>query len=123
MIALMLEGAEEDLEAAFNYYEVRRSGLGGELVDEFRRAVSQILEFPGAWQALDETYRRCRLHRFPYGGGVSGGPAGRESDHRRCGAPEPGTRMVVDARSPIIVMFTPARGSIERKPAGGGSLT
>src|SRR6266700_5975762 len=67
MIALMLEGAEEDLEAAFNYYEVRRSGLGGELVDEFRRAVSQILEFPGAWQALDETYRRCRLHRFPYG--------------------------------------------------------
>jgi plasmid stabilization system protein ParE len=67
MIALMLEGAEEDLEAAFNYYEVRRQGLGVDLVEEFRRAVTRILEFPGAWQALDETYRRYRLHRFPYG--------------------------------------------------------
>jgi plasmid stabilization system protein ParE len=65
--AIILDEAEDDLEFAFNYYEQQRSGLGGEMVDEFRRATQRILEHPNAWQSLDTTYRRCRFHRFPYG--------------------------------------------------------
>ena len=67
MTAVILREAEGDLEAAFDYYERQRSGLGAELVVEFRRAVDCILEHPNAWQALDNIYRRCGFHRFPYG--------------------------------------------------------
>jgi plasmid stabilization system protein ParE len=63
----ILSEAEEDLERAFDYYQAQRHGLGVEMVEEFRRAVTRIVEHPAAWQALDATYRRCRLHRFPYG--------------------------------------------------------
>jgi len=67
MIAQILDEAEDDLENAFKYYESHRSGLGGDLVEEFRQGLRRILEFPRAWQRLDRTYRRYRLHRFPYG--------------------------------------------------------
>ena len=67
MIATILDDAEEDLEQAFEYYESERPGLGAEMLHEFRRGVDRILEFPSGWQRLDETYRRYRLHRFPYG--------------------------------------------------------
>ena len=26
-----------------------------------------MVKHPHAWQPLDDTYRRCRLHTFPYG--------------------------------------------------------
>jgi plasmid stabilization system protein ParE len=67
MNTLILAEAEEDLERAFDYYNSRAGGLGQQFIDEFRRALELILEYPAAWQPLDATYRRCRLHRFPYG--------------------------------------------------------
>ena len=67
MTAEMTGLAEEDLEEAFDHYEALRAGLGVAFVTEFRRAVDLILSYPGAWQAMDAVYRRCRLHRFPYG--------------------------------------------------------
>jgi plasmid stabilization system protein ParE len=67
MKAKILPLAEDDLEQAFDYYNLLRQGLGRELVEEFRRGVDRILEQPAAWQPLDDTYRRYRLHRFPYG--------------------------------------------------------
>jgi len=67
MTARILSEAENDLERAFDYYQSQRHGLGVEFLDEFRRSVECILEHPGAWQPLDATYRRYRLHRFPYG--------------------------------------------------------
>jgi plasmid stabilization system protein ParE len=65
--AIILQQAEDELEAAFEYFEEKREGLGAEMLNEFRRGVDQIITYPNAWQALDDTYRRCRLHRFPYG--------------------------------------------------------
>jgi toxin ParE1/3/4 len=67
MIAKVLDEAESDLETAFRYYELARRGLGVEMLNEFRSGIEQILLHPQAWQPLDETYRRYRLHRFPYG--------------------------------------------------------
>jgi toxin ParE2 len=63
----MLDEAASDLERAFDHYQQQRVGLGIELIEEFRRSVDLMLAHPRAWQPLDETYRRCRLHRFPYG--------------------------------------------------------
>jgi plasmid stabilization system protein ParE len=67
VIATILDDAEDDLERAFDYYQQRQAGLGADLVEEFRRGVDLILAHPHGWQPLDETYRRYRLHRFPYG--------------------------------------------------------
>jgi plasmid stabilization system protein ParE len=67
VIAIILDEAEADLERAFDHYQQQRRGLGAELVEEFRRSLDLILRHPNAWQPLDEIYRRCRFHRFPYG--------------------------------------------------------
>lgn len=63
----MLGQAEDDLAEAFDYYQDARQGLGVEFIEEFRRAVDRILQFPFGWAPLDDVYRRCRLNRFPYG--------------------------------------------------------
>ena len=67
MITRMLAQAEVELERAFDHYQIQREGLGLELLDEFRRGVESVLQYPAAWQRLDDIYRRYRLHRFPYG--------------------------------------------------------
>src|SRR4051812_33451870 len=67
MTVLLLEPAEENLEEIFDYYETRRPGWGDVLLTEFRRAVDRILQFPHGWHPLNDNYRRCELHRFPYG--------------------------------------------------------
>lgn len=67
MTTLILPEAEDDLERVFDYYQAQRRGLGFEMVEEFGRGVECILEHPDVWHPLDATYRRYRLHRFPYG--------------------------------------------------------
>lgn len=47
------------------YYELPRVGLGGEFRDAVRDAVNRIKVFPVDWWPLDETIRRCQIHRFP----------------------------------------------------------
>ncbi len=48
-------------------YQSQRQGLGLEMIEDFRRGIDLILEYPSAWHSLDDTFRRYRLHRFPYG--------------------------------------------------------
>lgn len=67
MTAIVFAEAEADLEEAFDFYQKRQRDLGLEFLDEFRRGVARILANPNAWQTLTDTYRRYRLHRFPYG--------------------------------------------------------
>ena len=67
MTVRLAEAAGQDLEEAFDYYQAVRAGLGVELLHEFRRGIDRVIEFPGAWQPMDDVYRRYRLHRFPYG--------------------------------------------------------
>jgi plasmid stabilization system protein ParE len=67
MTVILLPGAEEDMDEAFGYYESRHRGLGDDFLEAFCRAVDRILQFPHGWHPMDETYRRCQLHRFPYG--------------------------------------------------------
>jgi toxin ParE1/3/4 len=67
MTAIILADAEDDLEHAFDYYFAIRRELALNFLDQYRHGVNRALEHPGAWQSLDDTYRRYRLHRFPYG--------------------------------------------------------
>ncbi|WP_456450548.1 type II toxin-antitoxin system RelE/ParE family toxin [Hydrogenimonas sp.] len=59
--------AAAELEAAADYYESCRPGLGDEFLDEVERALDLMLRFPDAWQKLDDGIRRVLTHRFPFG--------------------------------------------------------
>ncbi len=63
--------AEADIEAAMEWYEDRRVGLGFEFLVAFREATRKITETPLAfskYELLPNTrdFRRYRLRRFPY---------------------------------------------------------
>jgi plasmid stabilization system protein ParE len=60
--------AAAELDEAVNYYNQQAPGLGRELADEVRGAVSRIQDRPEAWTLLsNDGIRRCVTHRFPYG--------------------------------------------------------
>ena len=59
--------AEQDLEEAIAYYNVRRPGLGDEFAVAVAAGVERISEAPRSWQPLGPRTRRYRLVRFPYG--------------------------------------------------------
>jgi toxin ParE1/3/4 len=59
--------AEAELRETLDYYESRRSGLGGEFRREFEAALERVRENPQLYAAEDDTgVRYCPLHRFPY---------------------------------------------------------
>ena len=59
--------ALRDIEEAFEWYEYLRAGLGEELLDEIRVAVSLVVEHPRAYPVLRPQTRRALLKKFPYG--------------------------------------------------------
>ena len=64
----LLPRAEVELAAAMDWYEERREGLGGELLELARESFERILEAPHqlpSWVG-DRAYRRLVLERFPY---------------------------------------------------------
>jgi plasmid stabilization system protein ParE len=62
-----LPPARAELHAAARYYEQCVPGLGFEFLLEIRAAIRRMIDFPEAWQILDDRIRRCRTHTFPYG--------------------------------------------------------
>lgn len=63
----LLSIAESELAVAADYYETQASGLGEEFLSEALQAIGRIRSNPEAWCPISEKFRRCRLHRFPYG--------------------------------------------------------
>jgi hypothetical protein len=61
------EIAAQELADAVAWYDERDRLLGDAFMDEFKKAVARIRDFPQAWQQLSPRSRRCRLARFPYG--------------------------------------------------------
>ena len=55
-----------DVEAAFEWYENERPGLGVEFLDELRAAYNRIADGPLKYQELRGGIRRALLRRFPY---------------------------------------------------------
>lgn len=61
--------ATEEMNAAAEWYEVRRENLGIEFVGEVRQALATIASAPESWTLIpevDERVRRFQLRRFPY---------------------------------------------------------
>jgi plasmid stabilization system protein ParE len=58
--------ADVDVEAAFEWYENERQGLGLEFLDELRAAYNRIVDGPLKYQELRGGIRRALLRRFPY---------------------------------------------------------
>jgi len=59
--------AEIELNVAVDYYEEYEVGLGAEFAYEVHKTIQRVLEFPTAWQKIDEDIRRCLTNRFPFG--------------------------------------------------------
>jgi hypothetical protein len=62
-----LSAAEKELDEEIDYYNVQRSGLGFEFLDQVQSAINRIKQYPEAWQQLSQRTRRCLIKQFPYG--------------------------------------------------------
>jgi len=62
-----LAPAQAELDEAAAYYETQREGLGAQFIEEVKRAIQRILQYPDAWAPISRRTRRCRTNRFPYG--------------------------------------------------------
>jgi plasmid stabilization system protein ParE len=59
-------GAEADLREARDWYEIRRPGLGDDLLNEIKLAVDRLAENPGCRPVYYNDFRRLMIHRFPF---------------------------------------------------------
>ncbi len=59
--------AEKDVEAAFEWNEEKRRGLGNEFLDELEAAEKRIAKGPSAFPRKHRELRRCSTKRFKYG--------------------------------------------------------
>jgi plasmid stabilization system protein ParE len=58
--------AAADLEAAADWYEARRTGLGGEFLRTVRGLLAGIARAPLEYPVARGEVRRARVRRFPY---------------------------------------------------------
>lgn len=57
---------DQDVEAAFHWYNNERVGLGLEFLDELRATYRRVVEGPLKYLELRSGIRRALLRRFPY---------------------------------------------------------
>ena len=57
---------EDDLYAAYCWYEEKSAGLGEEFLRIFYSSISSVKGHPFAWQVAHRDFRRYLLNRFPY---------------------------------------------------------
>jgi toxin ParE1/3/4 len=58
--------ADDEVRAAFHWYESERLGLGNEFLAELRATYERIIDGPLRYQEIRHGARRALLHRFPY---------------------------------------------------------
>nr|VFK15726.1 MAG: Plasmid stabilization system protein ParE [Candidatus Kentron sp. LPFa]VFK31718.1 MAG: Plasmid stabilization system protein ParE [Candidatus Kentron sp. LPFa] len=58
--------AENDVEMAFEWYEMQRRGLGFEFLDCVEMALSNIVDFPEMYRIAYSHFRGCVIRRFPF---------------------------------------------------------
>jgi len=59
-----LAPAQAELDEAAAYYETQREGLGAQFIEEVKRAIQRILQYPDAWAPISRRTRRCRTNSF-----------------------------------------------------------
>jgi len=58
--------AKSDVETAFSWYELKRTGLGLEFLFHLEMAIEQILDFPEACECCHNSFRRKITKKFPF---------------------------------------------------------
>ena len=61
-----LDEAEDDIAAAFQWYETKRVGLGADFVRVLDATLAALVEFPESCQVIHRDTRRCLMGRFPF---------------------------------------------------------
>ena len=61
-----LDAAEDDIAAAFEWYESKRVGLGAEFVHALDAILVALLDFPESCEVFHRNTRRCLMGRFPF---------------------------------------------------------
>jgi plasmid stabilization system protein ParE len=61
------QAAAAELRDAALFYEDSREGLGQEFLNSVEAAFASIVRHPALWRRLRGRFRRCLVHRFPYG--------------------------------------------------------
>lgn len=56
-----------ELREAVKFYEESRRELGREFLEDVETALDSIVRHPKLWRKLSGRFRRCLVHRFPYG--------------------------------------------------------
>lgn len=59
--------AEQDLEAAADFYESRRSGWGRHFMNRFKQGLKTIREMPAKYRIIYEPYHCYTMVQFPFG--------------------------------------------------------
>jgi len=59
--------AAAELREAAVFYEDCREGLGQEFLADVEASFDAIARRPDLWRRLTGRFRRCLVHRFPYG--------------------------------------------------------
>jgi plasmid stabilization system protein ParE len=58
--------AEADFDSTFDWYELRRSGLGGEFASHVHDALDRIATRPESFPLRAANVRRALVRRYPY---------------------------------------------------------
>src|SRR5262245_9327221 len=61
-----LTAAEEEMTEAAIFYEAASNRLGSDFLDDIRRALDRLVEYPHTGHAFTSDLRRLLLHRFPF---------------------------------------------------------
>ncbi len=64
-IAFLTE-AEDDIEAAHDFYEARLDGLGERFLAALREVLDRVADFPQLYGVFRKDIRAALLRRFPY---------------------------------------------------------
>jgi plasmid stabilization system protein ParE len=63
---ILRPAAEDDVEAAYRWYEEQSPGLGAEFLRSVEAALASVERNPEAYQLVYKQARRALLRRFPY---------------------------------------------------------
>jgi toxin ParE1/3/4 len=63
---ILRKEAEQDIKAAYEWYEEQRSDLGKEFIDEVESQLEKLVEHPDMYSTVYKDIRRALCKRFPY---------------------------------------------------------
>jgi plasmid stabilization system protein ParE len=63
---VVLAEAEQDVSAAYDWYEERRVGLVEDFLGRVDACIQVICRLPEGYPVVHETYRRAVVRKFPY---------------------------------------------------------